>query len=81
MVRKAYITAILALGLMAGAVHTSPVFGRFVSSAQSFQSYYRDLKQAGASVSPMERFVFSLLLAKPKAPQAQVQCAPTEHRT
>lgn len=81
MIRKAYIVAILALGLTAGAVHTSPVFGRFVSSAQSFQHYYRDLKQAGASMGPVERFVFSLVLANPKAPQVEHQGAAPEHRT
>jgi len=81
MVRKAYIIAIMALGLTAIGVHTSPVFCRFVSSAQSFQSYYRDLKQAGTSMGPVERFVFSLVLANPKAPHAQIQAAPQEHRT
>jgi hypothetical protein len=81
MIRKAYIIGIMALGLTAGAVHTSPLFGRFVSSAQSFQSYYRNLKQAGASMSPIERFVFSLVLANPKAPQAQIQGVPPKHRT
>jgi hypothetical protein len=81
MIRKAYIIGIMALGLAAGAVHTSPAFCRFVSSAQSFQSYYRDLKQAGTSMNPIERFVFSLVLANPKTPQAQIQCAPPEHRT
>lgn len=81
MIRKAYIIGIMALGLAAGAAHTSPVFGRFVSSAQSFQSYYRNLKQAGTSMSPIERFVFSLVLANPKVPQAQIQGAAPEHRT
>jgi hypothetical protein len=81
MIRKAHIIAILVLGLAAGAVHTSPAIGRFVSSAQSFQHYYRDLKRAGASMSPIERFVFSLVLATPKAPQAQNEGARLEHRT
>jgi hypothetical protein len=81
MIRKAHIIAIMVLGLTAGAVHTSPVFDRFVSSAQSFQSYYRDLKQAGTSMSPIERFVFSLVFATPKTPHAQIQGAAPEHRT
>ena len=81
MIRKAYIIAILALGLTAGAVHTSPAINRFVSSAQSFQSHYRDLKQAGASMGPIERFVFSLVLATPKVPHAQVQGVSDEHRS
>jgi len=79
MIRKAYIVAIMALGLTAGAVHSSPAIGRVVSSAQSFRYYYRDLKQAGASASPIERFVFSLVLAKPKV--QQTQCRIQQHRT
>jgi hypothetical protein len=81
MIRKAYIIAIVALGLTAGAVHTSPAVGRFVSSAESFRYYFRDLKQAGASMSPIERFVLSLVLANPKTPQAQNQGAAPEHRS
>lgn len=69
----------MALGLTASAVHTSPVIGKVVSSAQSFRYYYRDLKQAATSMSPIERFVFSLVLANPKAPQSQ--CSASEHRT
>jgi hypothetical protein len=56
----------MALGLTASAVHTSPVVCRVVSSAQSFRYYYKDLKQAGTSMSPIERFMFSLVLANPK---------------
>lgn len=77
MIRRAYIIAIMALGLAAGAAHTSPVFDRFVSSAQSFRHYFRDLKQAGTSMSPIERFVFSLVLANTGEPQP----AEKEHRT
>jgi len=84
MIRKAYIIGILALGLTAGAVHTSPVVGKFVSSAQSFRYYFRDLKQSGTSMSPIERFVFSLVLANPKAAQVQTQATQVsipEHTT
>jgi len=81
MIRKAYIIGIMAVGITAGAVHTSPVFGRFVSSAHSFQSYYRDLKQANSSMSPIERFVLSLVLANPNATQTQIQGAPPAHRS
>jgi hypothetical protein len=80
MIRKAHIIAVLALGLTAGAVHTSPAFCRFVSSAESFRYYYRDLK-AGTSMSPIERFVFSLVLANPRTPQAQNQTVAPEHRS
>jgi hypothetical protein len=63
MIRKAYIIAIMALGLTASAARTSPAVGRFVSSAQSFQQHFRELKNSGSSMSPIERLVFSLILA------------------
>ena len=81
MIRRTYIIGVITLGLTVGAVHTSPVLGRFVSSAQSFHSYFRDLKKAGTSLNPIERFVFSLMLANPKVPQAANQCAAPEHQT
>ena len=58
------------MGLTVTAVHTSPAYCRIVSSAQKFQQYCRDLKQAGTSLNPIERFVFSLVLANSKTPQA-----------
>ena len=58
------------MGLTVTSVHTSPVYGRIVSSAQKFQQYCRDLKQAGTSLNPIERLVFSLVLANSKTPQA-----------
>ena len=68
MTRKAYIIGILTVGLMAAAVRTAPAYGRLVSSAQSFQHYFEDLKGAGASLNPVERFVFSLVLANTRTP-------------
>lgn len=53
----------MALGLTASAGLTSPAVGRFVSSAQSFGQHFRELKKSGSSLSPIERFVFSLILA------------------
>ncbi|SPE34745.1 conserved exported hypothetical protein [Candidatus Sulfopaludibacter sp. SbA6] len=67
---------IVALGLTASAAHTSPVLARFVSSAQSFQQHFRELKSSGSSLSPIERFVFSLILANTEAAQAGGQGAP-----
>lgn len=73
--------AIITLGLTASAMHSSPVLGRLVSSAQSFHYYFRDLKKAGTSLNPIERFVFSLVLANPNVPQTPGQCAAPERRT
>ena len=64
------------MGLTVTAVRTPPAYCRIVSSAQNFQQYFRDLKQAGSSLSPIERFVFSLVLAHSKTPQAGRAAAP-----
>ena len=69
MTRKAGIIGILTVGLMATAIHTAPAYGRLVSSAQSFQHYFQDLKGAGNSLNPVERFVFSLILANTRTPR------------
>ena len=63
---------IVAMGLTVTAVHTSPAYSRIVSSAQKFQQYCRDLKQAGTSLSPIERFVFSLVLANSAGSERQL---------
>jgi hypothetical protein len=57
--RKAHIIAILALGLTATLAGTSPVLSRLVCSARTVQ---RDA-QTGETLSPLERFVFSLVLS------------------
>jgi hypothetical protein len=71
MTRKACIIGILTVGLMATAVRNAPVYGRLASSAQSFQHYFQDLEGAGASLNPVERFVFSLILANTHTPQPE----------
>jgi hypothetical protein len=81
MARKAYIIGILTVGLMATAVRNAPVYSRLVSSAQSFQHYFQDLKGAGASLSPVERFVFSLVLANTKTPRPEQPGTALERRT
>ncbi len=61
MMRRASITAVIALGITALVAQT-PAYHRAVSSTHTFQRYLRDLKGSGA-LNPVERFVFSLLLA------------------
>jgi hypothetical protein len=39
------------------------------SSARSFRHYFHDLQGADSSLNPVERFVFSLMLANTKQPQ------------
>ncbi|HUI53801.1 MAG TPA: hypothetical protein VLY04_02445 [Bryobacteraceae bacterium] len=80
MIRRAYIIGILAAGLTATAVHGSPVYARLQSSAQNFQHYFHALKSSGASLSPVERFVFSLVLAKAK-PAPEIQSVASQRRS
>jgi hypothetical protein len=67
--RRAYIIAVLVIGLLAAAGPPAPAYCRVLSSAVKFQQSFRDLKQAEA-MSPIERFVFSLVLTRAKAPKA-----------
>ena len=57
MKRKAFMIGFVALGITLG-VALPPSSGRI----QNFQAYFQDLK-AGSSLNPVERFVFSLVLA------------------
>ena len=68
MIRKAYMIGFLGLGL--ALLGTQSAAGhRIVTSAQHFQQYFQDLKGAGNSLSPVERFMFSLALVNTDRPQ------------
>ena len=62
MKRKAHAVGFVATALAVVAVKPS-CYTRFVTSRQNFQEYFRDLDPAGSSLNPVERFVFSLVLA------------------
>lgn len=79
MIRRAYIIGTVALGLTLAAAHT-PTYNRLVSSAQSFERYFHDLKSAG-TLNPVERFMFSLVLAGTKLPEPAKQGTAPGHRT
>jgi hypothetical protein len=66
--RRAYIVGALVIGLLAAAPATLPSYCRVVTSAVKVRQSFRDLKQAG-TMSPIERLVFSLLLANSKTPK------------
>jgi hypothetical protein len=71
MKRKAYIIGIMSLGLVAAtAVRSSVAVNRVVSSAQNFEYYFKDLRGSRSSLSPIERVVFSLVLARTQTPAA-----------
>ena len=67
--RKAVIIGTLAVLLTAATAGYSPVYGRAVSSLHSFQRVFGDLEKAD-SMSPIERFVFSLVLSNSRPPSA-----------
>ncbi len=59
---RAYTISFLALALTIVAA-TPPPYSRIATSLRNFQEYFRDLDQTGNSLNPVERFVFSLVLA------------------
>jgi hypothetical protein len=61
----------LAVLLTAATAGYSPVVRRAVCSLHSFQRVFGDLKQAD-SMSPIARFVFSLVLSNSKTPRTGV---------
>ncbi len=75
MIRRAAITGFLALGLLLAVPKTAPLYGRIVDSAQSFQRHFEQLG-AGKSMSPLERFFFSLALTNTRASTSCTVCLP-----
>ena len=71
MIRKACTIGILAVGLTLTALHGIPFCGRLVSSAQNFQQCFRALRGANAAANPVERLMFSLMLASSKTTPTQ----------
>ena len=57
--RRTCIIALMALGLAATAAH-APGYQRIAS----FRHHFTELKRSESSLTPVERFVFSLFLAK-----------------
>ena len=70
MKRRAYAVGFLATALAVVAVVPS-CYSRFVTSRQSFQQYFQDLDPKGSSLNPVERFVFSLVLANSESAPAR----------
>jgi hypothetical protein len=62
MIRKAYMTGALGLALLLAGT-PSAARHRIAVSAQNFQQYFESFKAAGAGLGPVERLVFSLVLA------------------
>ena len=62
MIRKTYIIGTLVAGLAFAALQSGPGINRIASSAHNFEHYFQNLK-SGGSLNPVERFVFSVVLA------------------
>jgi hypothetical protein len=63
MTRKASIIGTLALGMAIAAIHGVPSLDSLASSARTIQQNFQNLKRDN-SLNPIERFVFSIVMAK-----------------
>jgi hypothetical protein len=63
------------------AARTTPVYGTLTTSVRTFQRYVNRLKTTGNSLSPIERFVFSLILANGDSPSNRTSGTAAERRT
>jgi len=70
MKQKRIVIGILAAGLTLTAAFGTLGYGRIVSSAHSFQHYFRAMQSTGASMGMVERLVYSLVLANRQPAQA-----------
>ncbi len=68
MIRK-YKSGVMVAALVLTAAVYVPGYCRIVASAQRVQQSFRELETAGTSLSTVERFVFSLVLANSDRPQ------------
>jgi len=79
--RKAYIIGTLAVILALNAPQGLGAYCKVVNSARNFQRYYRDLQQGSNTLNPVERIVFSLVLANSKHHEQTAQSAEPAGRT
>ena len=64
--RRIYTIGIMAAGLIFAVLHTPPA--RILYSARNVGFYFHDLKRADVTQNPVERLVYSLVLAKTDPP-------------
>ncbi len=80
MMRKGRIAGLVAVVVIATAVRVTPAYDRLLTSSRAVQHYLSDLRAHNSSLSPLERFVFTLVLSNGKAPQADQHVAtPQRH--
>jgi hypothetical protein len=78
---RAYIVGIVAAGLMATAAHTAPSYCRWLASAHSFRETFQTLDRTRTALNPVERFLFSLMLANTKTQPEEKGAAALDRRT
>jgi len=71
MIRRIQIIGILVAGLIVTMATTSPASCRLLCSAQNVRQYFQELNSAGDSLNPIERLVFSLVMANSKPAPAK----------
>lgn len=62
--RRACMIGAMAAGLALTAAQTAPVYCRLAASARAVRQHLREFERTGQDLSPVERLMFSLLLAK-----------------
>ena len=79
--RRVTIIGVVALGLTAMVARTTPLFGALATSTRTFERYVNRLKNTGDSLSPIERVVFSLILANGDSTHSRTQGTAPQRRT
>jgi hypothetical protein len=63
------------------AARSTPLYGQLATSARTFERCVTRLKTGGGSLSPIERFVFSLILANGDSPHSRTPGTAPQSRT
>jgi len=63
MIKRIFIIGTMATGLTLSALHGFPVYTKLAISAHNFSQYFHALQGSSASTNPVERLMFSLMLA------------------
>ena len=75
------IIGIMTVALVATAAHTAPSYCHWIASAHTFQETFRALDRAKARLNPVERLIFSLMLANTNVERNEKGAAVPDRRT
>jgi hypothetical protein len=79
--KRSYIIGILAAGLMLGTALENAGYSKAVLYARNFQQHFHAMDKGGGSLGPVERFMYSLILAKRGSDQTAKHTVRPEPRT